>query len=240
MVSLGFLISFLIFTPLQAVGASEKIVMVTPLPNTEMLGKWVELIFTEAFRRIDLELEYRQYPPKRCGVMANTGQVAGELGRPAGYEKTYPNLVRVEEPSLSTYYAAYVTDPDIQLDGWESLKGTDYKVEHLRGATHSMQKLPEVVTADNLSEVNEVIHGLKKLRAGRTNVFVIPSNMVDPLLAVDPSFSGIRKAGIMETVHMYPYVHKSRADLAPKLAEALKDIKAEGLIEQYQKIAAEQ
>jgi hypothetical protein len=96
------------------------------------------------------------------------------------------------------------------------------------------------VAPDKLSEVNEVIQGLKKLHAGRTDVFVIPSNMVDPLLATDPSYSSIRKAGIMEVVHMYPYLHKTYADLAPKLAEALKAIKEEGLIEQFQGQAAEE
>jgi len=224
-ISLSILMVLIVFSPIHTVWAGEKIVMVTPLPNTEVLGKWVELIFSEAFRRLDLEMEYRQYPPKRCGEMANTGAVDGELGRPYGYDALYPNLVRVEEPSMSTYYAAYVTDPDIQLEGWESLKGTNYKVEHLRGAALSTQKLPEVVKPDNLSEINEVTQGLKKLRAGRTDVFVIAANMVDPLLATDTSYSTIRKAGIMAEVHMYPYLHKKHKDLAPKLAAALKEIK---------------
>lgn len=44
---------------------------------------------------------------------------------------------------------------------------------------------------------------------------------------------------VMREVHMYPYLHKKHTDLAPKLAEALKAIKEEGLIEEYQKQAVE-
>lgn len=233
-VSLLLIVSVIALLPLHVAQATEKIVMVTPLPNTEVIGRWVELIFIDAFQRIDLELEYKQYPPRRCGEMANAGQVAGELGRPDGYEEMFPNLVKVEEPSLSVYYAAYSTAPDIRLDGWESLKGTNYKVEYLRGAARSAQELPALVKPENLSEVNEVIQGLKKLRAGRTDVFVVVADMVDPLLATDSSYSGIHEAGIMETVHMYPYLHKKHADLAPELAKALKALKEEGLIEQFQ------
>jgi hypothetical protein len=36
---------------------------------------------------------------------------------------------------------------------------------------------------------------------------------------------------------MYPYLHKSRAELAPALAATLKRMKAEGLIAQYQREA---
>ncbi len=45
--------------------------------------------------------------------------------------------------------------------------------------------------------------------------------------------SKIRIAGVMESFPIYPYLHKKHASLAPKMAEIIKAMKAEGLIEQY-------
>jgi hypothetical protein len=57
LISLLLVIACIGFTPFQSVLAAEKIVMVMPLSTTDTLGKWVELIFTEAFHRLNLELE---------------------------------------------------------------------------------------------------------------------------------------------------------------------------------------
>jgi len=42
---------------------------------------------------------------------------------------------------------------------------------------------------------------------------------------------------MMEEFALYPFLHKKHANLAPKLAEVLKQMKAEGLFGQYQKMA---
>jgi hypothetical protein len=53
-----------------------------------------------------------------------------------------------------------------------------------------------------------------------------------------PEFKGanVRKVvSIGKTVPTYPYVNKKHAELAPRLAAVLKQMKAEGLIEVYRK-----
>jgi len=42
-----------------------------------------------------------------------------------------------------------------------------------------------------------------------------------------------RIAGVMESAPTYPYLHKKHASLAPKMAEIIKTMKTEGLIEKY-------
>jgi len=45
--------------------------------------------------------------------------------------------------------------------------------------------------------------------------------------------SKVRIAGTMQTIPLYPYLHKRHSELAPQLAGAIKEMKAAGLIEEY-------
>ncbi len=121
-----------------------------------------------------------------------------------------------------------------QLNGWESLKGKDYRVEYRHGIKTTEDNLPNVVKKENLSTVTEQVPGLKKLISGRIDLFVDKESGILTLLKT-PEFkdSRIRSAGLMESFPVYPYLHKKHAALAPKMAEIIKGIKAEGLTDQY-------
>ncbi len=94
--------------------------------------------------------------------------------------------------------------------------------------------MPKIVNSENLSDVTTSAQGLKKLISGRTDLFVEDESSILALVQT-PEFKGskIRIAGIMESFPIYPYLHKKHASLALKMAEILKAMKAEGLIEQY-------
>ncbi len=184
----------LIFTCvfLQASNAEEasmsskdkKITMVFTRAKNEYTGRWTYLVFTEAFRRLGKELVFETYPPNRSSFLADAGKVDGELGRIYSYAETHLNLVRVEEPITSVYWSAYTTDPTIKIDGWESIRGTDYKVEYRLGMEKAKNKLSEIVKEENLSHVNSVTQALKKLIAGRTDIYIDIEGSVEPSLAI--------------------------------------------------------
>jgi polar amino acid transport system substrate-binding protein len=203
-------------------------------PETQYLGKWQRLIYTEVFKRLGIKTEFRDYPPKRSSIEADAGNVDGEAGRPYEYLSEHPDLVRVEEFLNINFSAFIVKDSIPQLDGWGSLRGTDYRVEYLLGVKKPEYNLSKVVKKENLSAVAEQVQGLKKLVAGRTDLFVDEETGVLTLLNT-PEFknSKIRIAGVMEAATTYPYLHKKHAALALKMAEIIKAMKAEGLIEQY-------
>ncbi len=99
-------------------------------------------------------------------------------------------------------------------------------------------QLSKVVPPERLSFVPTIEQALKKLRAGRTDIFVYVEPLVLSVLrSAEFQDAGIQMVGMMEEFALYPFLHKKHADLAPKLAEALKQMKAEGLFEQYQKMA---
>ena len=69
---------------------------------------------------------------------------------------------------------------------------------------------------------------------------ILPDRIDRLLNSAEFKDRGVRAAGIMEEVFNYPYVHKQHADLAPKLAEVLRQMKAEGLFEQYMQQAQQE
>ena len=93
-------------------------------PAQQPLYRFYERLYGEAFRRLGYQFAYQVYPSKRASVMANGGEVDGEPQRVRDYAVSYPNLIRVNEPSFTNRVLAFATNPDIRLDGWDSLRGT--------------------------------------------------------------------------------------------------------------------
>lgn len=238
MVLIGGLIGILLAAGFEmpAAAAGQKFILVSGVPKDQGIGKWGYLVFDEAFRRLGMELDYQVYPPKRATELAVAGEVDGEVARHAQYAETYPSMVRVDEVIISMKQVAFAKDPLLKLENWDSLKGTNYRVDYRRGEQISEVRLPPVVKPENLNAVTDHIQGLKKLAAGRTDIYVGPADTVAPLLqTAEFKDAGIHMAGVLEEILSYPYVHQKHADLAPKLAAVLKQMKAEGLFEQYLK-----
>jgi len=204
-------------------------------PETQYVGKLQRLILTEVFRRLGIKPEFRDYPSKRSTIEADAGNVDGEPTRPYQYADEHPNLVRVEEFLFNVNYCAFAVKDSIpRLNGWNSLKETAYRVEYMRGIKSAETNLPKVVKSENLSNVTEQVQGLKKLISDRTDLFVDEEYAILKLLQA-PEFkeSKIRSVGVMGDFPVYSFLHKKHASLAPKIAEIIKAMKAEGLIEKY-------
>jgi len=213
----------------------DTIVMATFRTENDYLGKWYKVVYAEISKRLGMKIELRTYPPKRTSIEADAGNVDGEVARPYRYADGHPNLVRVEESIVNVIFSAFAVKDSIpQLNGWGSLKGTNYRVEYRLGIKTTEDNLPKVVSSENLSAVTEQALGLKKLISGRIDLFADEESGILTLLQT-PEFkkSKIRSAGVMDSLPVYPYLHKKHAALAPKMAEILKAMSAEGLIEQY-------
>lgn len=217
-----------------------QIVMTLMLPrDKEPLGEFTYLIYREAFQRLGLELICVYRPPLRGGVEAELGSLDGELGRGKDYGISHPNLVRVGEHAMELNVSAFALLPTIKLDGWEALRHMNYRVEYRMGMQIPQSKLEKILAPPLLSTVPTSLQGLKKLVAGRTDVYIDFDDVVDVLI-VSENFSGakkIHKIGLMEKVPIFAYLHRSQEDLGPKLSLVLKEMKKDGLIEKFRKEA---
>jgi len=238
-------LAFIIF-PLQ-VYASDKIIL-TGTQEADILpeGRWLKMTYAEVFRRLGYQFEFQSYPVARASRIADSGKVDGEMYRADDYAETYPNLIRVEKSDLlSINLVVFAVRPGIRLNGWDSLRNTDYKVEYRRGVKRAEKKLSQIVKSENLSCITSIDQGLKKLINGRTDIYIDAEiAVVDSLRKLDPDKvdqSKVYKAGIMESIPLYLFLHKKHADLVPKITVVLKSMLKEGLIEKLRiKAMAEQ
>lgn len=199
-------------------------------PATSAQFKFFEMLYKEAFTRLDYEFSYQVLPMKRCSVMANSGKVDGEPKRYSDYAKTYTNLIRVEEPIFVTNVYAFAKDKDFTIKSWDDVKGTSLYVDYVIGALQTEQALIERVKPKYLTGLKSVIQGLERLNVGRSDVFIDLEVRTKPyLLTAKFKHSDIRIVGNLSSHNSYAYLHKRHSELAPKLAKAIREIKAEGL-----------
>ena len=203
-------------------------------PDEAPVYRWGELIYAEAFKRLGVKFGFQVLPPIRASLMANAGVVDGEIGRIESYGREHPNLIRVEVSVATEKILAIVKDPAYVIEDWESLRGSTYRVEFFRGIAKTKQHLKGLVDPAQLSESSNPVYSLNKLHYGRIDVFIGSELRLVPLLetpAVKPF--KLRIAGALDEVQVYPYLHKRHAALAIKLAEVLRQMKSEGLIQKY-------
>ena len=216
--------------------ADKPFVMGTDADETTLMGKWYRRIYGEAFRRMGVPLTVVVSPVARLTVIADQGDVHGQPSRVYAYADAHPNQLRVEESVHEARLALYAFGPSAQPDRIEDLATGKWRVEYRRGVAICEKMLKPLLAEGLLSDVTGAEQGLKKLRAGRTGLYcdldlAIRSALLAPEFA---GAGGYRKALDLKVgLALHPYVHKSRADLAPRLAEALKQMKADGLIERY-------
>jgi len=198
-------------------------------PVKHPMGSLLNKIYTEAFRRLGYNMIIKHSSTKRVSVYANEGVVDGEIARVKDYGKHFPNLIRVDEPAIYINFVAYALNPDIQLNGWESLRGTDYRVNYRRGAKGPEVQLSKIFPERRIEAVNTNEQGFRKLLAKRIDIFV---NVERPNVLKTEEFRNIRIAGVMEEVSVHAYLHRKNKELVPKLSAELKKMREEGVLDQ--------
>lgn len=202
------------------------------------LGRWLELVYREAFSRLGYRLDYQGYPGGRAPLLAERGEVDGEIHRAAEYLHQTANLIRVPEPHFQVSYVAYAVKPGLAVQGWLGLgQLPGLRVEYRRGAKHAETMLNEMIKPESLDNIATTEQGLRKLVVGRSDIFVEQELVLEPMLARlrqrSHEFDDVYRAGLLESVDTYAYLYKEHAALARQLADTLRAMKQEGLIERY-------
>lgn len=197
----------------------------------------LSLIYDEIGKRVGISIDLIFLPAKRAGKYSDKGESDGEAARFHGYHKKHPHLIQVEEPLAFVNVAAYTTSRSLIVNDWSSLRGKGLRIEHLRGHSYP-EKMIKLYAPDELvSEVNNPIQALKKLIGGRTDVFVAVEVIITSHLE-KPEFLGsnIRKAGILGRIGLHTFLNRKHSKLEPLFSAAIKDIKKEGLLNQYSEL----
>lgn len=235
------MILFLLFAPIsnaQAYVRPAQLKFVFSSPVDNQLTQWLILIYTDALKRMGIDMLFMDVPPKRASLYTDNNKADAELSRVATYNKTHPDMVRVEEHNLFVNFVAYAADSTIQLHGWESLKETNYKVDYRLGITKCEQQLVNVVEPYNLNATIDIQRSFKKLFAGRVDIYVDAQDLAESFLKSDTfkllsNEQKIYRVGFMEQTTGHAFLHKKHKQLVPELSAILKSMKKEGVFTQY-------
>ena len=217
-------------------------VMVTDQPETTYEGKWQRLAYQEAFKRLGVPLEVELMPTQRVSAMVDSGAVDGQFMRVPAYAAAHPDQVRVEEPIYEVRFAIWASNPALSLPRLEDLAATNWIGVYRRGVELCQRSLSSLVPETRLSSIATEYDGVRMLLSGRVDFFCEIDAALQSAL-YSPEFKGVNSVRplltIGDRVVLYPYLYKTHADLAPRLAAVLKAMKAEGLLDRYRQEARE-
>ncbi|NQV48679.1 MAG: ABC transporter substrate-binding protein [Rhodospirillaceae bacterium] len=230
--SIVFFLSFLLVGVAGSAQSEEQVYVLNTSTGspyaTEARDGFQDLVVAEVFRRIGLQGRVERYAASaRALLNANNNVDHGVVMRIAGLEKKYPNLVRVPERLIENDFVAYSKGLDLKTDSWESL--APYIVAYINGWQIFERNLTPGQERTTVKEPSQMFTMLDKKR-------------IDVILY--ERWQGLYRAsntGVSVKVHepplasvdMFMYMNKEHEHLIPKLAQALKEMKADGT---YQKI----
>ncbi len=213
---------------------NQTFILSSNRPEDSPINLWWTMIYTEAFKRLNIPVEVKSFPLARASYMADHGLVDGEAIRVYSYSTAHPNLVRVEESTIPLRVVAFTGVSAISgLNGWEGLRNTEYIVEYVHGAPILENNLKKHLKPGQSTGIFDVRKALQKLALGRSDLYVDDENVVLPLLEYPEIKDKITVAGVMCETPLHMYLHKRHAALEPKLSKVIRDMKNEGLMEKF-------
>lgn len=218
-----------------AAQARDKLVLARPADKESGYARRLfQLVADDAFGKLGYDVEIRNYPPLRASREADAGNVDGEAGRTSQYGDTHPALVRADEVIVVIRIAAFTTDPNIRLDGWDSLKDTPYRIDYRSGYELTKVRLERTVPAARLTGVVDGQAGMQRLALGISDLYIDTNEFGQLMMDKMPERYGkVRVAGWMEQLPLYFYLHRRHAALAPRLAAVLRQMRADGALDRY-------
>lgn len=209
----------------SAVAGAAAPVLTISTNNTPLDRRALEELSREAFRRVGLSLELVGQPSERSLQSADQGQVDGEGLRIAGLGAQYPNLLQVPEPYIGVSFVAFARRADaISVErGWASLEPhrvafiTGWKMfEANAGRARIVSKVSTPEQLFRMLESDRVDLALYTLADGSAVVKKLGMSSIVPL---KPS---------LRDVDMYLYLHRRHEAWVPRIAQALRALKADG------------
>ena len=213
-----------VFGALAGLAQAQAATLTVSTNNTPLDRRALQDLSQEAFRRAGVELRLVNLPSERSLHAANLGEVDGEGLRIAGLTAQYPNLVQVPERYVGISFVAFARDATIRLDnGWESLK--PYSVAYIGG-----WKMFEAnaSAARVVNKVDKPEQLFRMLDGGRIDL-ALYTRADGVALVKGMGLSSIAPvAPALKDVDMYLYLNRKHEALVPKIAKALRDMKADG------------
>lgn len=234
------LIVFLwVFILLLAFGTKTTVATEKPLifsvhqPEGSPTFRWLSLVYSDISRRTGIDIKLRYLPAARSNSKELSYSLDGQAGRVFGYQQV-TDLIQIPEPLYALNMRAYVRHGSgLHFDSWEGLTQGSLRVEYMRGASLPYSQLNSRISEEYLTSVTSIEQGFRKLKAGRTDVFLASDLSSWPFTTSTDFINHIVQAGVVGSTEFYPYINKKHQMLMPTLTQAIKEMKKEGVIQKY-------
>lgn len=208
------------------------ITFTTHITPDSIAYKSTYLLLNEAFHRIGYDFSLQTLPGKRSLIEANNGVFDGEAHRFAGLNDNneFPNLIKVPVSLLIITNAMFSKRVTSITNSWQDI--SKYRVTVQRGSLWLTKMAKEY--AKEVHELETSKQMLNFVIYGRADIALMSTETSELLTTKEFKNSGIKQIGpVLSRLAIYSFVHKKNKDLAPKLADALQEMKLDG---SYQKL----
>jgi ABC-type amino acid transport substrate-binding protein len=183
-------------------------------------------VVSEAYDRLQIPIEFIEFPGKRSLYEANSGYVDADLSRIKEIEKEFTSLRRVPTSIFWFEATVFSKNKDLRINGWESLR--ELRIGVMRGmvyAERGVKNFPRVTIVD------KPVHLFKMLDSDRIDV-VIFSDINGLALIKELRLSSIQALKPpLERIEAFHYVHKKHEALVPKLNAIFQEMKSSGQLD---------
>jgi len=194
-----------------------------PPLNTPELTGFMDIVAKEAFKDIGYTLHTVKLPAERGLKNANSGIEDGEMSRIKGLTKIYKNLIQVPEKIMDWNFTAFSPKPKDLSNGWSSL--SNYSIAFINGWKILENNVPNKNEITKVKNEKQLFLMLQKNRAD----LILYERWGGLLYTKQNNLNNIKiQSPPLATKEMFIYLHKKHKNIVPKLAEALKQMKASG------------
>ena len=181
-----------------------------------------EFVLRKAYGRLGYPIEISTYPSEVALRLADAGRKDGDVARIDGLVRKYPNLMQLHPPISYFEAVAFTADRGLRIDGWNSLR--PFRIGLVRG-----EKFAELNTAEmDRVFLRDYPTLFRRLAEGRIEVAVaLRVSGISGLIELDlPNITPVEPP--LARFPLYHYIHRSRAELAPKLEAEFKSMQETG------------
>lgn len=189
------------------------------------------LVLSRAYGQIGFDLRINEYPNARSLLIANAGEVDGELSRIAGLETKFDHLRPVPTPVNVVHVSSFGL---IQNEFSESL---GHLGKARLGCVRGVKIVETFILEQELDCINfnHIDQALKVLSLGRIEQALLPE------LNGTAAITRLKLGNVKElrqklaSQHLYHYLHQSQSHLIKPLDEILQVMQQEGEIEKIRR-----
>jgi len=204
--------------------------------TTSFIGRYQSRVLTEAFRRNGLTIEFVEVHNRQALIdMVEKGLLDGDARRVTDFTQAgnYPGYVKIDEQTYTLAIAAYSKTP-YKAESWADLGRLGVSVGYVQGVKIVEKQLGENVPPDLIKQYPGRLEGMRALSKGDVAVMIIANQYrAWEILKTDEFHdSGIQELAMLEKTGMCPYFSKKHAALAPVIANTIRQMKREGVLQQ--------